>query len=108
MQAKVLVQLLRGKGFDVQTVSEAGLTSMSDADVLDYARANGRVLLTRNARDFQALHEANGQHPGILVEYQDADPLKNMSYVQIANAVAKIVASGWDIQGQLVSINLWR
>jgi hypothetical protein len=107
-QAKVLVRLLVTKGIDVETVYDAGLAGKPDAEVLAYARVHSRVVLTRNANDFKALHDADSQHPGILVEHQDADPAKNMSYEEIAEAIDKIIASGWDIQGQYVSINLWR
>lgn len=108
MQAKVLVRLLRDKGLDVETAFDAGLAGKSDADVLDYARATFRVVLTRNARDFEALHQLNRHHPGILVEYQDDDPDKNMRYEEVVAAIGKIIASGWDIQGEFLSINPWR
>jgi predicted nuclease of predicted toxin-antitoxin system len=107
-QGKQLVQLLRQQGHDIVTVSEAGLTGHSDAAVLDYARRTNRALLTRNARDFHELHEANPDHPGILVEHQDADPAKNMTNAQIAQAIGSIAASGWDIGGEFIPINPWQ
>ncbi|MEW6496496.1 MAG: DUF5615 family PIN-like protein [Cyanobacteriota bacterium] len=43
--------------------------SRTDSTVLDYARQQGRVLLTRNCADFQELHQANPVHPGILAVF---------------------------------------
>lgn len=78
--------------------------SQSDPAVLAYAKQAGRVVLTRNGRDFLMLHRADPQHAGILVEHQYADPAKNMSYRQIAAAIGKIDASGWALPGQFVGI----
>lgn len=82
--------------------------SQSDPAVLAYARRAERVLLTRDGRDFLILHQADPQHAGILVEHQDADPAKNMSYRQIAAAIGKIDISGWPLAGQFVGLNAWR
>lgn len=53
-QAKYLVNLLRAAGHDVITINEAGLMGQSDSFLLEYARQQGRVLLTRNCDDFEA------------------------------------------------------
>ncbi len=106
-QGNVLVRLLRGAGHDVETVTIAGMASDADTEVLSYARCAGRVLLTRNVKDFFALHEADGDHSGILVEHQDGDPAKNMSYPQIADAIRNLEASGWNLIGEFVGINPW-
>lgn len=81
-QAKHLVNLLQSAGHDVITVNQAGLMSKPDSVVLDYAKQEERVLLTRNCDDFQALHRANANHPGILAVYQHPDPSKSMSYLK--------------------------
>lgn len=107
-QGNVLVRLLLGAGHDIETVTEAGMAGEADPAVLAYAKRAGRILLTRNVKDFLRLHEADSSHCGILVEHQDADPAKNMSYPQIAAAVGKIEASGWNLQGEFVSINPWQ
>ena len=62
-QAKVLVTLLKQAGYDVLTVNEAGLSGQPDSVVFEYACLEGRLVLTRNYDDFQALHEANPIHP---------------------------------------------
>jgi predicted nuclease of predicted toxin-antitoxin system len=54
-QGKRLIELLRNAGHDIITVSEAGLERKPDSFVLDYARQERRVLLTRNCDDFHTL-----------------------------------------------------
>ena len=106
-QARVLVRLLREAGHDLLTVSDAGLDGKDDGEVFAAACREDRVILTRNVRDFEALHEANAEHSGILVAHQDGDPAKNMSYLDIVRAIANIESSGWDIASQFVSLNAW-
>ena len=106
-QGKLLVLRLRDIGHDVLTVSEAGLEARNDAEVFTFVKREGRVLLTRNVKDFQALHEADDNHAGILVEHQDKDPSKNLSAASIVRAISNIEVSGWEIAGQFVSVNAW-
>ena len=106
-QGKVFVRLLREAGHDVETVTAAGLSGNNDAAVLAFAKESGRVLITRNVRDFLTLHAANPEHHGVLLEHQDAEPSKNMSYGKIVGAIAKIEASAWDLRGEVVSLNGW-
>lgn len=105
---RVLVRLLQEASHDVETVTTAHLTGKSDMEVFAYAQQTERVLLTRNGKDFLLLHQADPNHAGILVECQDADASKNMSYTQIVAAIAAIEASGWRLHGEFVSINAWR
>jgi uncharacterized protein with PIN domain len=106
-QGRILVRLLRAAGHDVLTVEEAGLHSQGDPEVFALAKQEQRVILTRNVRDFEALHEADPAHPGILVEHQDRDPAKNRKEADIVRAIGNIEATGWDISGQLVALNAW-
>ena len=107
-QGNILVRLLRAAGHDVETVTEIGINGQDDPTVLAYAKRTERVLLTRNGKDFLLLHQADNKHSGILIEHQDADPAKNMTYPQIAAAIGKIEASGWRFQGEVISINAWQ
>ena len=68
-------QHLRSLGHDVQTVQQAGNDNqkITDADVLAYASAKGRAVLTLNRRDFIRLHQQNAQHAGIVVAKDDTD-----------------------------------
>ena len=106
-QGRILVRLLRAAGHDVRTVEEAGLHAQGDPEVFALAKREQRVVLTRNVKDFEALHEADAAHPGILVEYQDRDPAKNMKEADIVRAIGNIEAIGWDIAGQFVALNAW-
>lgn len=106
-QAKYLVNLLQAVGHDVLTVNLAGLMNCPDLVVLDYARQDGRVLLTRNCNDFQDLHQANSLHPGILAVYQDFVASKNMSYQTIVKAIANLEAAGYSLENQFIILNQW-
>ncbi len=86
-QAQRLVKLLRNAGHDVETVNEAGLSGFDDAVILEHARQEERLLLTQNCKDFEALHKANSNHPGILAVYQEANLLKNMTFKSIVRAI---------------------
>ena len=106
-QRRILIQLLRAAGHDVLTVNESGLNSQEDSIVFSLARQENRVVLTRNVQDFKALHNTKSRHPGILVEYQNADTATNMKIIDIVQAIGNIEASGWNLTGQLMAINAW-
>ena len=106
-QGRVVIRLLREAGHDVLTVSEAGLVARSDAEVFALAQQEGRVLLTRNIRDFLALHDAQPEHPGILGVHMDKDVAKNMKDAEIVRAIDNLEQSGWDIAGEFVALNAW-
>lgn len=82
-----VVEILRQLGHDVLTMREAGLDNQrtSDADVLAYAVANVRALLTINRRDFIRLHRQQPTHRGIIVCTEDADT--NGQAQRIHNAI---------------------
>jgi len=106
-QAKKLVNLLQHEGHDILTVNQAGLMGKADSIVLDCARQEGRILLTRNCDDFCNLHTANSSHPGILAVYQDPNPAKNLSYAKIVTAIANLEATDFDLKGQFIPLNQW-
>jgi len=106
-QAKYLLNLLIAAEHDVVTVNAMGLTNRPDAVVLEFARKDQRVLLTRNCDDFLQLHQLHPEHAGILVVYQDMDPAKNMSYQQIVSAIANPESAEYTLQNQFVVLNQW-
>jgi predicted nuclease of predicted toxin-antitoxin system len=69
-----LVRALRARGVDVITALEAGMIEREDAEHLDYATEQGRVLCTFNVGDFYRLHAdyvAHGRsHAGIILMRQ--------------------------------------
>lgn len=105
--AKVLVKMLRSAGHDVITVNEVGLMSQPDPVVLDYARQNNRILLTLNGRDFEALHQKNFNHPGILVIYENKDYSKDMNRQEIVRSLANLEAANIPLANQFISLNQW-
>ena len=71
---RALVRALRARGVDVTTASEEGMIERGDAEHLDYATAQGRVLYSFNREDFYRLHTtylAQGKsHAGIILARQ--------------------------------------
>lgn len=105
--AKYLVNLLKKAAHNVITVQDVKLMGKPDSIVLDYARENKRILLTRNCADFQNLHQANSIHSGILAVYQDANLSKNMSYSAIVKAITNLENSNYNLTNQFVILNHW-
>jgi predicted nuclease of predicted toxin-antitoxin system len=66
---------LRKRGHDVLTTHEAGNSNAgtSDLDVVRYATANGRVVVTLNRKDFIKIHKSGEPHAGIVVCTVDPD-----------------------------------
>ncbi|NCJ08271.1 hypothetical protein GS597_17510 [Synechococcales cyanobacterium C] len=68
------VQALRSRNVDVLTVADVGMLNRSDEDQLAWARNNGRVIFSFNARDFYRLHtmllERDQSHAGIILAPQ--------------------------------------
>ncbi len=100
--AKSLVKMLREVGHDVITVNEIGLNAQLDSIVLNYALENKRILLTHNCRDFEALHQKNPNHSGILAVYREADFSKNMSRQDIVKAIANLEAASISLANQFI------
>ncbi len=69
-----LVRALRARGVDVITALDVGMIERRDAEHLDYATEQGRVLCSFNAGDFWRLHNdylAQGKsHAGIILMRQ--------------------------------------
>ena len=106
-QDKILVKMLKKAGHDVLTVNEAGLASQEDSVVFSHACSTNRILLTLNCRDFEILHQANSNHPGIFAIYQEANPLKKMSFKAIVRAIANLENANIPLPNQFISLNQW-
>lgn len=67
----LVAELLRARGFDVQTTQEAGRKGTRDEEQLAYAAGRRRALLTHNRDDFARLAEdffaAGHRHHGIII-----------------------------------------
>jgi hypothetical protein len=105
-----LCQLLREAGHDVQTPVDlvSPLLGADEATHFAHAQAAGRAILTLNARDFEALHDKDAGHAGILVVYQDNDPSKDMRYADIVRAIANLERSTPRVSGGFLVLNRYR
>jgi hypothetical protein len=92
---------LRHLGHDVLTTQEAGEAgkSVPDEQVLAFAIAEGRALLSLNRKHFIYLHNANPDHSGIIVCTFDMD------FVGQARRIHTAIGSKARISGELIRIN---
>jgi predicted nuclease of predicted toxin-antitoxin system len=56
---------LRRAGIDVTTTNEAGLRTKDDEAHLQFGRAEGRVIVTRD-QDFLRMAKGTADHPGVV------------------------------------------
>ena len=105
-----LKRLLLEAGHDVEVPADAHppLTGEDDSIHFAHAKAASRAILTLNPRDFKELHDQDPDHSGILTVYQENDPLKDMSYRQIVQAVANLESTGVTIARGFWILNAYR
>lgn len=107
-----LVRLLRTAGHDVQVPADLGVAGARDSVHLARAVQGGRICLTRNYGDFEALHDlvlaVQGHHPGILVVRRDNDPRRNLRPRDIVRAIANLEAAGYVLNDRYEVLNPWR
>jgi len=64
------IRRLRDDGLDIVHVADVGLSEADDPDILAWAKGEGRIVVTRNYRDFAPLVEAYAKQgvpfPGVL------------------------------------------
>ena len=96
-----VVEELRRLGHEVLTTYEAGDTgkSVPDEQVLAFATAEGRALVTINRKHFIHLHNANPDHAGIIVCSFDSD------FTEQANRIHAAIGSKAQLSGELIRIN---
>lgn len=96
-----VVEILRRLGHDVLTSSQAGNSgrAVPDDQVLEYAIANKRAVLTLNRRDFMRLHASRPAHEGIIVCTVDVD------FEGQARRIDAAVRTAPGIAGQLIRVN---
>lgn len=96
-----VVDALRRFGHDVLTSLEAGRAgaAVPDDEVLAFATADGRAVLTLNRRDFISLHEAAPDHAGLVVCTIDPDSVRQAQRIDAA------LADAAELRGVLVRVN---
>lgn len=95
------VEELRRLGHDVLTVQDAGKANQEipDDEVLAFAFAENRAVLTINRRDFIRLHRKDSNHAGIIVCTADPD------FIRQANRVHEAIEALPQLNGQLIRVN---
>jgi predicted nuclease of predicted toxin-antitoxin system len=110
--AALLVQTLRGAGHDVRTPADAGLSGAADPVHFRRAIGEGRLMLSRNFRDFERLHlliqEAKGSHPGVLIVRRDNPKRRNMSPFDVVRALRNLATSGLPLVNAYIRLNVWQ
>jgi hypothetical protein len=86
------MQALRARGLDVVSTADAGRRGRSDIDQLAFATAEGRMPVTRNVRDFAAIHqhtiEAGDSQGGVI-----AITRQQFAIGEYATALARLAGS---------------
>jgi uncharacterized protein DUF5615 len=95
------VEALRRLGHDVLTTAESGRAGQAipDADVLAFAVAEQRIVVTLNRRHFIRLHQTTPRHAGIVVCTFDPD------FAALAQRIHTALEVQPQMAGQLVRVN---
>jgi hypothetical protein len=96
-----VVEQLRALGHDVLTAREAGNAGQGipDPEVVRFATAGDRAVLTPNRRDFVRLHARDAAHQGIVVCTGDRDMAGQAQCIHAA------VSAAGQIAGQLIRVS---
>lgn len=96
-----VVIALRALGHDVLTSFDAGNANdaIPDDEVLHFASADQRAVLTHNRQDFIRLHRHHADHHGIIVCTVDAD------FPALAARIHAQLQTTDSLTGQLLRIN---
>jgi predicted nuclease of predicted toxin-antitoxin system len=94
------VEALRRLGHDVLTIAEAGQAGLGvpDEDVLVFAHAEGRALLTHNRKHFRNLHRAGWPHSGMVLCTEDTD------FDSLAARVHQALSQVINVAGQVIRV----
>ena len=96
-----VVEELRRLGHDVLTVQDTGKSGQAvpDEEVLAFASADNRLVLTLNRKHFVHLHGTNPDHAGIIVCTFDPD------FIGQAGRIHSALISQTRLSGQLIRVN---
>jgi len=98
---------LRAKGHDVRAVvADPGLIGMPDAAVLAHATTAGRVVVTRNIKDFVVLdahrRAAGSPHAGLVLVSANAFPEDRHAVDALVGSLDKLLSQGGIEPGAVV------
>ena len=71
---RVFVATLRANGYDVVTARDGVGAASPDADLLEYCRANDRILITNDKKDFGQYGSSQQTHSGIVIYTSPSSP----------------------------------
>lgn len=96
-----VVEALRRMGHDVLTTRDAGKANegIPDQEVLAFAIAEKRAVLTHNRHDYIRLHREHPEHEGIIVCTSNPD------FPGLAEKVHQQLQTLTSLQGLLVRVN---
>lgn len=92
------VDVLRSLGHDVLTTQEAGNQSIADRAVMEFARSQGRAVVTLNRKHFRKLHQESPDHLGIIVCTEDHN------YCRLARNIDKKIEESPQLANQLLFV----
>ena len=95
------VVALRALGHDVLTSLDSGRANqrIPDEDVVTFATADNRVVLTLDWRDFHRLHGRSTSHAGIITCRVDTD------YVRLAGNIDQEIKAQATLSGKLLEVH---
>lgn len=99
---KVAEELARVDGLDACHVRDRGLLAATDAEVLERAYEEDRVLVTANVGDFLKLARARDVHPGVVLLEDGALP--RAEQLRILRVAAAAIAQLGDLINKVVWI----
>ena len=94
------IQGLRQLGHDVLTIAEVGLAGLGvpEEEVLAFAHADGRAILTHNRKHFRSLHNAGRPHSGMVLCTEDTN------FDSLATRVNQARAQAIHLTGQVIRV----
>lgn len=84
--SKAVVKGLRTRGVDMLTCQESGMLSTTDAEQLEYATQNDRVVFTHDT-DFLKIHAKGIEHAGIVYTSNQKDVGENIRNLKLIHDV---------------------
>ena len=110
--SRELVRALQRAGHDVATPGDAELMGESDVLQLTQAIRDDRICVTKNASDFEQLHDlvvlCGGAHPGIFTVRSDNDRRRDMKAGQLVNAIENVATVLSSVRNLVLCLNDWR
>ena len=102
-----IAQQLRTKGYDViSVVTDPALVGLPDDQILAYATAEGRALVTANIKDFVPLdaryHAADQSHAGLILVSTKTFPQNRGFPSAVTTALATLLSGTAKIQSAQV------